>query len=94
MAYVQIQDIRLGMDRSRASRVVAELGSAWTIKNAHLTRGGDIERRKEFVKQSVDFPSTTKGLFAINDTLYTVGYDASEAGNADAETGKTCSELF
>jgi len=84
MAYVQIQDIRLGMDRSRASRVVAELGSAWTIKNAHLTRGGDIERRKEFVKQSVDFPSTTKGLFAINDTLYTVGYDASEAGNVPA----------
>lgn len=81
MAYVQIQDIRLGMDRSRASRVVSELGSAWTIKNAHLTRGGDIERRKAFVKQGVDFPSTTKGLFAINDTLYTVGYDAAQASN-------------
>lgn len=81
MAYIQIEDVRKGMDRSRASRVVSDQGSAWTIKNAHLTRGGDIERRKSFVKQSVDFPSTTKGLFAINDTLYTVGYDASEAGN-------------
>lgn len=81
MPYVQIQDIRLGMDRTRASRVISELGSAWTIKNAHLTRGGDIERRKSFVKISTDFPDTTQGLFAINDTLYTVGYDASEAGN-------------
>ena len=84
MAYVQIEDIRKGMDRSRASRVVSDQGSAWTIKNAHLTRGGDIERRKSFVKQGVDFPDTTKGLFAINETLYTVGYDASEAGNVPA----------
>jgi len=81
MPYVQIEDIRKGMDRSKVSRVNSELGSAWTIKNGHLTRGGDIERRKSFVKISVDFPSTTKGLFSINDTLYTVGYDASQAGN-------------
>ncbi len=84
MAYIQIEDIRKGMDRSRASRVASDQGSAWTIKNAHLTRGGDIERRKSFVKQGVDFPTTTKGLFAINETLYTVGYDASEAGNVPA----------
>jgi hypothetical protein len=81
MAYTHIQDIKQGMDRSRASRVISPLGSAWTIKNAHLTRGGDIERMKKFVKQGNNFPSTTKGLFAINDTLYTIGYDATEAGN-------------
>lgn len=81
MPYVQIENIRKGMDRSRSSRVASDQGSAWLIKNAHLTRGGDVERRKSFVKQGSDFPSTTKGLFAINDTLYTVGYDASEAGN-------------
>jgi len=84
MAYIQIEDIRKGMDRSRASRVASDQGSAWTIKNAHLTRGGDIERRKSFVKQGDDFPATTKGLFGINETLYTVGYDASEAGNVPA----------
>lgn len=81
MAYIQIQDLRLGMDRTRVSRVVAEQGSAWTIKNAHLTRGGDVQRRKSFVKIGDDFPDTTFGLFSINDTLYTVGYDASESGN-------------
>lgn len=81
MPYIQVQDIRLGMDRKRASRVVAELGSAWTIKNAHLTRGGDIQRRKKFVKQNGSFPSTTHGLYAINETLFTNGYSAAQAGN-------------
>ena len=81
MPYVQVQDIRLGMDRKREQRVVGGLGTAWTIKNAHLSRGGDIQRRKSFVKQSGSFPSTTKGLYAINETLYTTGYSAAQAGN-------------
>lgn len=81
MPYVRMQDVRLGMDRKRASRVASELGSAWTIKNGHLTRGGDVQRRKKFVQQAGSFPSTTVGLYAINETLYTMGYDASEAGN-------------
>ena len=81
MPYVQMQDVRLGMDRKRASRVAAELGSAWTIKNGHLTRGGDVARRKKFVRQSGSFPSTTVGLFSINATLYTCGYSSAEAGN-------------
>ena len=84
MPYVQIQDIRLGMDRKRKSRVAAELGSAWTIENAHITRGGDIDKRKKFVRQTGSFPSTTSGLTAINETLFTFGYDASEAGNVPA----------
>ena len=81
MPYVQMQDIRLGMDRKRASRVVGELGSAWTIKNGHLTRGGDVARRKKFVKQTGSFPSSTVGLYAINETLYSLGYDAAQSGN-------------
>lgn len=81
MPYVQMQDIRLGMDRKRVSRVVGGLGSAWTIKNGHLTRGGDIDRRKKFVKQTGAFPSTTHGLYAIRETLYTVGYDSTQVGN-------------
>lgn len=84
MPYIQMQDVRLGMDRKRASRVAAELGSAWTIKNGHLTRGGDVARRKKFVKQAGSFPSTTVGLFAINQTLYTCGYSAAQAGNVPA----------
>lgn len=81
MAYIQVQDIRQGMDRKRNQRVVGELGTAWTIKNGHLTRGGDVERRKKFVRQTGSFPSTTSGLYAINETLYTTGYSAGEAAN-------------
>ena len=69
------------MDRKRNIRAVGESGSAWTIKNAHLTRGGDVERRKKFVQIGNKFPDTTAGLHAINDTLYTVGFDAGEASN-------------
>lgn len=81
MPYIQVQDIRQGMDRKREQRVVGELGTAWTIKNGHISRGGDIQRRKKFVKQNGSFPSTTSGLYAINETLYTNGYDAAQAVN-------------
>lgn len=81
MPYIQVQDVRQGMDRKREQRVVGELGTAWTIKNGHLSRGGDVQRRKKFVKQSGSFPETTSGLYAINETLYTTGYSAAEAGN-------------
>lgn len=81
MPYIQVQDIRQGMDRKRDQRVVGELGTAWTIKNGHISRGGDVQRRKKFVKQNGSFPSTTSGLYTINETLYTTGYDAAEAAN-------------
>ncbi len=81
MSYVQFQDFKKGMDRKRKQRVAGELGTAWTIKNGHLSRGGDIERRKKFVRQTGSFPATTSGLYAINETLYTNGYSAAEAVN-------------
>lgn len=76
MPYVQIQDFRIGMDRKRASRVIAQTGSAWTVKNGHLTRGADVERRKAFVSQG-DFPASTAGLYAIDNSMYCVGVDNS-----------------
>lgn len=84
MPYIQVQDIRQGMDRKRKQRVVGEQGTAWTIINGHLTRGGDIERRKKFVKQPGSFPDTTSGLYAVGDVLYTTGYDSSEVNNVPA----------
>lgn len=79
-----MQDFKLGMDRSKVSRVSGLLGTAWTIKNAHITRGGDIERMKKFVKQGADFHASTKGLFSIRDTLYTVGYSSAYAASIPA----------
>ena len=48
MSYTVVEDFRLGLDRRR-KRIVAPLGSLWNIVNAHITRGGEIERAKKFV---------------------------------------------
>lgn len=84
MPYVQLRDVRLGMDRKRSSRVVSEAGSAWTIRNAHLSRGGDVEKKRKFVRQNGSFPASTKGLYAINEALFTNGHDLSDESNVPA----------
>ena len=44
MAYVLIEDFRGGLD-ARRSDVTATPGTLITLKNAHITRGGEIEKR-------------------------------------------------
>ena len=63
------------MDRRRVSRVAAEAGSCWLLKNAHITRGGDIERRKKFVS-TFSLPTGTKGFLVVRSTLYVFGAGA------------------
>lgn len=75
MPYFQLQDFRLGMDRRRVSRVAAEAGSCWLLKNAHVTRGGDIERRKKFVA-TYSLPTGTKGFLVVRNTRYVFGAGA------------------
>lgn len=77
--YYYLQDFRLGMDRRRASRVAAEQGSCWTLINAHITRGGDIERRKKFVA-AYSLPTGTKGFLVVGDVLYVFGGGAEPGG--------------
>lgn len=72
MTYAQIQDFRLGMDRRRVDRFMGEIGSLWVLKNGHLSRGGDVVRRKKFVA-TYTLPSGTKGLQAVNNSLYVFG---------------------
>lgn len=71
MPYVAVNDFRLGMNRTR-QRVAGVEGSCWTIKNGHLTRGGDIERAKKFVS-TYALPSGTFGMASIGSTLYVFG---------------------
>jgi len=75
VTYVQIQDFRLGMDRRRTNRFMGEVGSLWTLKNGHLSRGGDVVRRKKFVA-TYTLPSGTKGLQAIKNSRYVFGAGA------------------
>lgn len=71
MAYLLIEDLRGGVDRRRPIHAL-KAGALWTCINAHITNGGDVEKRKAFVGQG-DFSPTTFGLAAQGDVLYTFG---------------------
>ena len=50
MAYFAIEDFKSGLD-VRRSPYTSVAGTLQKLVNAHITRGGDIERRKAFVDQ-------------------------------------------
>lgn len=58
------------MDRRR-KRVAGTPGTLWVGKNIHVSRGGDVERRKKFV--SVYSVAGTFGAFAIRSQMYVFG---------------------
>jgi hypothetical protein len=71
MAYLSISDFKFGLDRRRP-RVAGVPGTLWNIKNAHLTRGGDIERAKKFVPL-YNLPVGTHGMGQVGGQLYVFG---------------------
>lgn len=58
--YLLIEDFKLGLDRRR-SRETGVPGSLWTLVNAHITRGGEIERMKKPVPMHT-LPADTFGM--------------------------------
>lgn len=89
MAYLIGQDFRLGVDRRRR-RVAGPPGSVWELINAHLTRGGDIEKRKKFVEKW-EVPANTFGLKVRAGTGYVFGSAAS--GTITVPSGVTYQQL-
>ena len=77
MPYILVEDFRGGLDRRRMS-VTAPPGTLIELKNAHITRGGEIEKRPAFVN-IVDLPSNTIGLAASAGQIYTFGSDAASS---------------
>lgn len=75
MPYVLIEDFRSGLD-TRRMPVLSVPGSLTKLVNAHINRGGEIEKRLAFVEQ-MTFPANTFGLAAVGGTLYTFGSVAS-----------------
>lgn len=73
MPYSFIDEFKGGVDRRRPIYALKP-GTLWECQNAHLTTGGDIEKRKAFVSQG-SFSSNTFGLFQQGDELYTFGSD-------------------
>jgi len=71
MAYLYIESFEAGLD-TRKSRFTAPAGTLRTCKNAHITRGKEIERRKAF-DEIATLPSGTFGLHALGVRLYSFG---------------------
>lgn len=76
MAYLVIQDFKIGMDRRKA-RLTGQPGALWSGLNGHITRGGDFERRKKFVSTYTLPTGTTKGLAVVGGQLYVFGASAT-----------------
>ena len=79
MPYLLVEDFRGGLD-NRRSNVTSTPGTLVTLKNAHITRGGEIEKRPAFV-QLATLPSNTTGLAAANGQIYVFGSVASSSVN-------------
>lgn len=78
MSYVIIDNFSAGVDRSRPIYALPA-GTLWECINAHITRGGDIEKRKAFVAK-YQLPIGTMGLATTEDNIYVFGSIASPAG--------------
>ena len=81
MPYILVEDFRSGLD-TRRTNLTSVPGSLVTLKNAHLTRGGEIEKRKAFVEVAtlpVDGYGvpTTFGLAAAGGQIYVFGSESS-----------------
>lgn len=78
MPYVFVDGFQNGLD-VRKPRVAGVPGSLWDLKNAHITRGGEIERRKKFIPKYA-LPSGTFGLHALGNTPYVFGSTSTPSG--------------
>ena len=77
MPYYMISDFQAGLD-VRKSPLTAPAGSLRKCINAHITRGGEVEKRKAFVELG-DFDPGTFGLHTVEEQLFTFGGEADMA---------------
>lgn len=78
MPYVAVDDFKGGMDRRRMP-LASVPGTLYSISNAHLTSGGEIEKRKAFVS-TYALPAGTFGCQAAGSSLYVFGSTAEPVG--------------
>ncbi|WLB24960.1 hypothetical protein QIH85_24065 [Bradyrhizobium japonicum] len=71
MPYFTITDFAAGLDLRRSS-LTAPAGTLRSLRNGHITPGGEIEKRMAFVKVKTVDPNT-KGLVSVNQKLYVFG---------------------
>ena len=71
MPYVLVEDFKGGID-TRRTVVTSVPGSCVTLTNAHITRGGEIEKRRAF-KEWATLPANTHGLAAGGGRVFVFG---------------------
>ena len=71
MPYVLVEDFRAGLD-TRRTVITSIPGSARTLTNCHISRGGEIEKRKAFVTYAT-LPAGTHGLASAGGQIYVFG---------------------
>lgn len=71
MPYLVIEDFKAGLDKRRLEQS-SPAGALITLENAHINRGGEIEKAKAFISKFT-IPAGTFGLAALGDLLYVFG---------------------
>jgi len=86
--YYEIKDFAAGMDL-RKSPITAPAGTLRTLTNAHVTAGGEIEKRQAFIPRGFAQPGSF-GLVSIGGLLYTLSNGGAyvAAGPIDASTNQ------
>ncbi len=75
MPYVLVEDFKGGID-TRRTVITSVPGTAITLTNAHITRGGEIEKRRAFKLWATLPANNTKGLAAGGGRVYVFGDDS------------------
>ena len=71
MPYLLIEDFKAGLDTRRLD-VTSPPGTLLECQDAHISRGGEVEKRKAFVSTFI-LPTGTFGLAATSTSLFTFG---------------------
>ena len=74
MPYVLVEDFKGGID-TRRTVITSVPGTAITLTNAHITRGGEIEKRRAF-KLWATLPANTHGLAAGGNRVFVFGSES------------------
>ena len=65
--YLVIENFNAGMD-TRRTALTSKTGTLQLLSNAHITRGGEIEKRKAF-SPFAQLPANTYGMQAASGAL-------------------------
>jgi hypothetical protein len=105
MSYLIIEDFKAGLDRRKLAEA-SPPGTLQTLRNAHITRGGEIEKRLAWVPKYNLPAGETFGLAGANGKLYVFGsaaapavpagvtYQQLAAPGAPAMAGVVCCQFF